>query len=179
MEIIGLDLSLTCTGMAYGNTAETIKTVQDKTLSNEVDTIRRAAKIIGALDVFMNRCFGIADAAIYIEAPMLAPTAGHLYELGIVTAEVVRWATVTRWYEVKFVNHHAMVSQLFGIGGVNKHNIAAHTHRKYGVIFDKDAGADKLHAFLYYQYGLGVSKGLWELGAIKRRGSKKKKAVTE
>jgi len=126
-----------------------------------------------------------AEAAAFVEAPMLSSTAGagHLYELGWLMAMLyfrLSRAGVAPIVEVET----AKLRKMIGLAGnAPKTLIPLTVYKRFGVEFDRDPGADKAFAYLLHRYGLAVAAG--EIGHVaapprgqgtKARGSVRKTA---
>lgn len=178
MIVIGIDPSISCTGVSDGAHHAVVKTSPGPEDVDAMDDLsRRSGEIIDGLAAFIDTHHRGEDVALSIEAPMLTALGGgsnHLFEMGflfhdllfLLPSEVhahifrtfrVPTSTVRKW--------------AVGKGNIAKDDMKLKVFQKFGVEFDADPGADKLFAFLLAKFGAGVIAGEVEFTGGKRRGS--------
>lgn len=181
--IVGIDPSFTHFGVYDGKTAHVIKTDPVRDVSEEVSIIQRTTQIIKALDKITMAI--VSDVQLwYIEAPMFrVPAHGgsHLYQLGFLMCslhEYVRYlADSGLTTKILQADKPTVLKTLFGRARIHKAVLPEVVFDKYGVRFERDAGLDRLHAFLMWRYGIGCIDGEWTHYPAARRGKPKQRAI--
>jgi hypothetical protein len=184
--IIGIDPSLTSTGVSDGVESIVLETSPKDEHSPPVDILRRVNLQIDHIRRFVYRSCNMIDLqrpTFYIEdvlksMSMRVPVdangrahaqvgVGHLFEMGF-------W--FARFYE-EFDNaqiHLVSPSQLKGFvaskGNYPKAKMPLAVYKRWGVEFDGDPGLDKLHAFCLVKLGEAVRDGQFEYVEPHRRG---------
>jgi hypothetical protein len=153
-----------------------VKTEPVRDVLEEVSCMYRVDAIINALQGFM---FSQSDFNInlplcmYMEAPSMQQTNNHsIFQLGALYIQLHRFA-MEHDFAVRQVSRHQVMSALFGKKVISKDEVSGYTHRKFGVLFERDPGLNRLHAYLVYQFGLGCERGDWDITVAKRPGAKR------
>lgn len=174
-RVVGIDPSFTGCGVSDGTRHIIISTKPGPEDEHPVFHIRRRIREI---------CEGVRDFigdgadAIFIEAPMLATPAhggSHLYDLGFLMNDLLRLCEC--YAEVTLVPILAVKKFASGKGNTKKDEMKLAVYKRWAVEFEKDPGADKLHAFVLCKLGESVLRGEAAVAPIKRRGKGQRKAA--
>lgn len=172
IAIVGIDPSFTGFGMYDGETATVASTKPILGILEEASCNARVDQIMVALSLFLDPLLFVKEEVhLYVEAPILNShmTANtSVYQLGFLYSQLHRYADRPNM-RIFQMDRHSVMSALFGKKLIKKDETSGYAHRKFGVLFERDPGLNRLHAFLMYQYGLGVSEGRYELTVAKRR----------
>jgi hypothetical protein len=189
--VIGIDPSFTKSGISDGKTTELIVTKPSDDENALADTIRRAQFIATECRLFTLRTNGPGPTKFYIEAPMVGPTANHLYEVGVLMAELARELDIEN---IVLVTPKTLKKHMTGDGGSPKKHaqcrkvnaktgkigppcVVCGVQELHGISFEKDAGADKLHAWGLWSFGTAVESGKIAFTPPARRGKGKVKVA--
>lgn len=176
--MIGMDPSFTSFGV-YSDQIEgglVIKTLPVEGVSEEVSTLYRCAQICRTLNTSQ---ILTGETQWYIEAPMMrVPAHGgsHLYQVGFLMATMFGLAN-QNGAEIVLVPNATLLKGTLGTGRVPKNELALRVFETYGKKFEKDAGNDKLFAYLLYRYGTRVESGIIKHTPSARRGKRKPKNI--
>ena len=179
MSIIGIDPSLTSTGVSDGTRHILLTTKPSDTMSPLQDTVRRVNMQIRELkewlpsasrvhmfyveDVLKTMVMrGSTDADGNVKATV---GAGHLFEMGV-------WFTIFHqtFPNYRLVTPSQLKSFVTGKGNFSKAKMPLAVFKRWNIEFDADPGLDKLHAYCLYRLGMEVENGAYELTESKRRG---------
>ena len=189
MSIIGIDPSLTSTGVSDGTRHMLLTTVPGEDVPPLTDTIRRVELQMHQLkawlpsesrihvfyveDVLKTMVMrGSTDADGNVKATV---GAGHLFEMGV-------WFTIFHqtFSNYRLVTPSQLKSYVAGKGNFPKAKMPLAVFKRWNIEFDSDAGLDKLHGYCLYRLGMEVENGTYELTETKRRGQgQNAKAVTK
>lgn len=176
--IIGIDPSLTSTGVSNGENHDVIETGVDNQLSQMHSLIARVKYQMSEL----RKWIGDRDT-VYIEDVMKTMAvrgtvdangnvkgsvgAGHLFEMGVWFAH----------YYMNFPSPHLVTpsqlkSYVAGKGNFPKSKMPLAVYKRWGIEFEGDPGLDKLHAYCLVQLGREHTAGTFDYTEAKRRGAK-------
>lgn len=170
--IIGIDPSLTSTGISDGKRSICIASVPVVCSDMIEGTRRRIRMQMHSIREFI---FGDVPEAIYLEGPMLnagKANVGHLFEMGM-------------WFDIFYNDFYGLCAIsivqpttlkkfMTGKGNSAKQSIPLFIYKKWGVEFTDDPGLDKAHAYGLHRYGLAVANGELEHIPVSRRGAAEK-----
>lgn len=172
--ILGIDPSLTATGLSDGFRHEIIGTTPIVAHTPTQGTMQRCDRIAEFAFAFM----GVDSTdghLVVIEAPMVGPSANHLYEVGILMSALYRILLPVA--EIIEVPPSTLKKFATGKGNTPKDQMALKVYKRWGIEFVNDRGADKLHAFCLYKYGVAVQSGEIAHTVSERRGCGGRKAA--
>jgi hypothetical protein len=183
--IIGIDPSLSSTGVSDGTRHISIKTKPDNADSQEVDLIRRCVYITHKIADFLNdgRHRPEDPITVVIEAPSLNGKQGssHLYEVGFLMSSLHRMFDGPNHTIIQVAPTSLRLAYADNGAAGKKHKdppdkpnhepcMDCVTKNVYGMEFESDAGRDKRDAYALYKYGEAVVNRTIEHKPSKRRG---------
>lgn len=170
VRVIGVDPSVTATGISDGVRHMTIRTDAN-------DTLRKRCRDL-TLAVF-DFVYSVQSSAhremLVIEAPMLRAIGhggSHLYEVGWIMANLYGMAEEQN-IDILEISNASLKKWAFGKGNLDKAHVALACYKKWGVEFTGDRGVDQAHAYMLHKYGYAVVSGEIEHHAAAERGSGK------
>jgi Holliday junction resolvasome RuvABC endonuclease subunit len=173
--VIGVDPSLTATGISDGVRHETIRTESCDTLQKRCSDL--CASIMGFV-------FSVEredrEELLVIEAPMLRAIGhggSHLYEVGWIMAHLYLFADESEIRIIE-ISNASLKKWAFGKGNLDKAHVALACYKKWNVEFTGDRGVDQAHAYMLHKYGCAVVAGEIEHHAAAERGSGKRAKAT-
>ena len=173
MTILGIDPSLTATGVSDGGRHAVIATVAVDGETQEQNLLRRSSEIAHAIQAFIEKhCGGNVDA-LYVESPSYSST-GHLHEMGWILCRLHHFFDHVK---IVMVPPGTWRKALFGNGQIAKERIALAAYKKFQIEIDGDSGLNMLEAFLLCKYGEMAERGDLQHAVSRRRGQKRKKAA--
>jgi hypothetical protein len=179
MNIIGIDPSLTSTGISNGSRHALICT---KPAEEDAMTglRRRCGEIVSGVLRFVGEC-GIGSAQFFIEAPMLnAKGASHLFDMGFIYRGLYDALEAEYGDCITLVPIRTAKMFIGGNGGLKKDDVKLAVYKRWGTEIPRDPGCDMTHAYVLHKYGEAVLNGEAVVVPIKRRGrgqGKDKKAA--
>lgn len=184
MHIIGIDPSLTCTGISNGEITATIRSIpiDDPDAYGAMNI--RIANIVHDIWAFtiaaMGRREGLTTpepAVLYVESIAPGPNMGHLFEMGWYFATLYRQFACGP-FSIHIVNPTTLKKYILK-GNLKKSDVPLACYKRWGIEFDGDGGKDKAHAYALHRLGVEHQNGEYELVAPKRRGARKQIAANK
>jgi hypothetical protein len=184
--IIGIDPSLTSTGISNGIDSAVIETQPGNDLSPPRDILRRVNEQMATISSFWSATLNGAEEFVtfYIEdvlksMSMRVPVdangrahaqvgVGHLFEMGIWFARF--YETFDNISDIRLVSPSQLKSYVASKGNYPKAKMPLAVYKRWNVEFEQDPGLDKLHAFCLVRLGTAVELGEFEYVEPHRRG---------
>jgi hypothetical protein len=172
--IIGIDPSMTSTGISDGVRHKLIKSVPGPADADSLrDNYNRLTFIMHEIRKFVLEVGGDERiVSIFIEEHMRsAHTANvaHLFEMGMYFTRLLQLTQSNLW-TLTTVSIPVLKKYVSGKGNTPKAAMQLAAFKKWKVEFEDDRGLDKLHAYALYQLGWHVRFAGFELTATARRG---------
>lgn len=178
--IIGIDPSLTSTGISCGEVTSRILSKPTEGGDALLGLAERVDQIMADIDTWLlDNCPIRTTYDFFIEGPSYGVTRGggsHLLEMGFFYAKFIdRIAVLPNGFIS--VQPATLKKFIGGKGNLPKDEVPLRVFKKWKVEFENDAGKDMAHAFALYKLGMEVRSGNISLEPVQRRGSRRK-AVT-
>lgn len=183
MIVVGIDPSLTATGVFANGIANVIKSKPRVVEGDFIDlTVARCDEIMNSIDGWMivNHIADLGPCQFFIEGPQFkvdSKTGSHLFEMGVWYGSFIRHFGVGA-NTLRIVNPSVLKKFISGKGNTRKDAIPLIAYKRWGIEFENDPGYDKVHAFCLERLGHAVNDGTFDLTTAKRRGSRRKTQPT-
>ncbi len=175
VRVIGIDPSLTATGLSDGERHATITTDAVLSLPERCLAIKNEV-----LDFTYPPGEYSQHEMFVIEAPLLRAVGhggSHLYEIGWLMAYLYDLAS-HQGIAVLELPNSSLKKWAFGKGNLDKAHVALACYKKWGVEFANDRGVDQAHAYMLHKYGCAVAAGEITHEPSAARGSGKRAKAT-
>ena len=173
MRIIGIDPSISATGVSDGENHKTICTEAGRSL------LERCQEITQRVSDFTYETPTLRETFV-VESPLLRSIGhggSHLYEIGWLMAHLYALAE-KQSIVVLEISNSSLKKWAFGKGNLDKAHVALAVYKRWGVEFANDRGVDQAHAFMLHKYGCAVVAGEIAHQAPAERGSGKRAKAT-
>jgi len=151
--IVGIDPSLTSTGICYGTSADNWQTIAIKSKPRGTDVAGRIKRYEGIIEQIERVLSTVRPKLILIEAYSYGSNYGK-------TSDRAELGGLIRWHAIDYTPHILEVAPTTlkkfatGKGAGDKSIVQAHVQKRWGQIFPTD---DECDAFCMYQLALCIS----------------------